>query len=834
MLTINHTPKDILDRWATKIVRKKDCFINNKGSSEANDKGESYDPQNYSDDIVLWVAPPDCLRLEFEDTPKRNTKYIQQCEAAAKAKGIQYCITEHKGGKSQYFNAFNIKGMPVNEDNNQAKKLLANELLSQEAKQNLDTSNLGWTFSPVIGHSHWKQKYNGAEHKIIRGTHPLDQKNTYPKRLITKLKKKLSKPSKVTATTDDDSAWMEDFFINYCCNNMLPSGSRHFTVEKNMAALLCHRKDWSDIKNKYLKTQKRSSDSFLGWERSIKQGNYDQPNVGEMVNFITGYGVKYNIPQRKIGEKILVSEYFDISKYSNNLENHHKKHPFFYDSSRQFWIWNDDKKRYERCDEVDLINSLEESYPIRGETVNPKLRANYINGFRDVGRKHLPQEPPIEWMQFGKWVHDIKTGKQFIASPSYFFVNPIPWEVGDTADTPTMDAIFEQWVGKQYVETLKEILAYCCYRSYPLQYVFCLHGKGSNGKGRYLALLSKFLGSDNTVSTELELINNNNFEQGRLQHKLVALMGETERGFMNKSARIKSLCGQDLIRAERKYVGAIDFVNYAKIIINTNNLPDSSDDSDGFYRRWFIIEWTRKFPVGADPLDLIPEYEYNNLARYCVDRIRVILKKRLLTNQPTPEEAERKYKEVSNPLPFFIEQFYDREVDSYTLFADFYTKYAVYLDRNNKRSVTKYKVSKELSSMGLMVSKSWKTWLGVGRTDTFVEGIDINNTKFANWLTKKPSPPYPPEPISTFQKSIPNVKILSPKRQIGSGGSVLPNSNKKTSITDGINNQWATLQDNGNNCRTCNSRTTKTYEGKTVCKDHFTELLDIQPNKHRP
>jgi hypothetical protein len=40
----------------------------------------------------------------------------------------------------------------------------------------------------MIGHPHWKPKYKGAIHKIMRGRHPLDQVNEYPKDLSTRIK----------------------------------------------------------------------------------------------------------------------------------------------------------------------------------------------------------------------------------------------------------------------------------------------------------------------------------------------------------------------------------------------------------------------------------------------------------------------------------------------------------------------------------------------------------------------------------------------------------------------------------------------------------------------
>ena len=170
--------KQILDKYATLVVKKDAIWKDGNGVAQVNqDKSLEYANTTYSEDIVLWVAPKDCLRIEFEskDTNKIR-RWINETEAACKALELDYCITDHKG-KSPYLNIFNLKNIPVNEDNKFAKLLLASTLLSFEAKRLLDKTNLGWTLSPVIGHEHWKPKYKGAKHKILRGMNPLEQKN---------------------------------------------------------------------------------------------------------------------------------------------------------------------------------------------------------------------------------------------------------------------------------------------------------------------------------------------------------------------------------------------------------------------------------------------------------------------------------------------------------------------------------------------------------------------------------------------------------------------------------------------------------------------------------
>ena len=94
--------------------------------------------------------------------------------------------------------------------------------------------------------------------------------------------------------------------------------------------------------------------------------------------------------------------------------------------------------------------------------------------------------------------------------------------------------------------------------------------------------------------------------------------------------------------------------NYAKIIIASNSLPSSDDTSEGFYRRWHIIDFPNEFPEGKDITLTIPNIEYRNLARKVMEILPKLLERGCFSNQGTIMERKRKYQMASNPLPYFI------------------------------------------------------------------------------------------------------------------------------------------------------------------------------------
>jgi len=299
--------KKILDKWASVVVDKEAIWTNKEGVSQVNqNKIRHYEEHGFKGTEVLWVAPKDSLVFEFEDEKSRNERYITEIESASKSLGFDYVITGH-GGKSDYFRMFNIKNIPLGEDNHHAKLLLFDYLMPASAKNQLDRTNLGWTLSPVIDAPHWKKKYNGAIHKILRGINPLEHKNEYPKELLKQLKKQKKVVKNKYEKVRFSDAWVEDFF-NYCCENKLPAGARHIIIEKNLAVFLLNHPDRDKFKGRYYKAQDRKHDSLRTWELAILRGQYSELSAGELANFIKEYSIPFNIPKKKIEESIANKE----------------------------------------------------------------------------------------------------------------------------------------------------------------------------------------------------------------------------------------------------------------------------------------------------------------------------------------------------------------------------------------------------------------------------------------------------------------------------------------------------------------------------------------------
>lgn len=416
-----------------------------------------------------------------------------------------------------------------------------------------------------------------------------------------------------------------------------------------------------------------------------------------------------------------------ISLFTDKItmaKNFYKIQPIYYDHAGLFWLWNNEMKYWKMFDEVDIMNVMYER--IGADTISSSERNEILQALKQVGRMNKPLDLPKTWIQFKNGIIDLNNEFVFIEpSPKYFAVNPIPWNIGKSKDTPNMDRIFSEWVGEDNVKTLYEILAYCLLMDYPIHRIFCFIGGGLNGKSKFLDLLRMFIGQENCCSTELDTLITSRFEVTRLHKKLVCQMGETNFSELSKTSILKKLSGGDLIGFEYKNKTPFEEKNYGKIIISTNNLPATTDKTIGFYRRWMIIDFPNTFTEKKDILLEIPDVEYENLALKSISILNELLNKREFHKEGTIEERMQRYENKSNFLEKFMKEFTQDKYDGYITKADFYKKFTAWCKDNRHREMSETMVGLSLKKLGIAENRKHFDWLfdGNGGYARIWEGI---------------------------------------------------------------------------------------------------------------
>jgi len=587
---------------------------------------------------------------------------------------------------------------------------------------------------------------SGKEYKIIKDV-PIAKisenfirsifKEYIDKNEGTELKDKSSFP---IDTKKRDSPFIKNCNVpDYVLNNpMKKNTSKNWKLFPYIIDILNARQVSSTLYERLAKIQEHDLGAVKGWVIKAKEGKLAKTSCQKMRNYLDRFHPELKekicgecklykkLKKEEEKEEKRKSEVIDKAiKYFSDKRNLAKQfleiQPLFYDKNKIWWVWDKECFKWEIIDDVDILNSI--SNVSSADTINSKEKNEILESLKQISRLNKPKEIPECWVQFKNKIYDIETEEEINASSTFFVTNPIGWKLGESEETQIIDCLFESWVGKEHKEELYEVLAFCLIPNYFIHRIICFIGSGANGKSTFMKILRKFIGDENICSTSLDLLMKTRFEGAKLLKKLVCIMGETNFNTIKKTDFIKKLSGEDVVGGEMKGKNPFDFKNYAKLIMATNSLPMTEDKTEGFYRRWKIIDFKNKFEIEKDVLSEISDEEYNNLALKCFNIAKRLWEERIFTNDGNFEERKQKYEEKSNPMIKFLENNYIRDINGDVLFSEFFELLNDFLDNGGYRKLTIPSVSKQLKEEGFDI----KTKTIKGNTAKYIIGLNITN-----------------------------------------------------------------------------------------------------------
>ena len=203
-----------------------------------------------------------------------------------------------------------------------------------------------------------------------------------------------------------------------------------------------------------------------------------------------------------------------------------------------------------------------------------------------------------------------------------------------------------------------DFIAYCLWRYYKFNVWMLFNGAGQNGKSTLINLIRRFLGGHNVSGENLQRLLDNRFAAAGLFQKLANVDADLSGDLLKNTGILKKLTGNDLFPAENKFLPPFQFVNYAKLLFSCNEMPKTTDETDAFFRRLVIINFTIQFFGTAEDPNLLdklstPE-ELSGLLRVVLARLPKVLKNGIRpTNAKMIEYTYEKYLGNIDPAEIF-------------------------------------------------------------------------------------------------------------------------------------------------------------------------------------
>ena len=216
------------------------------------------------------------------------------------------------------------------------------------------------------------------------------------------------------------------------------------------------------------------------------------------------------------------------------------------------------------------------------------------------------------------------------------------------------------------IYTVLEMMASCLLKTNKFHKAVMMIGSGQNGKSVCLNYLTHLLGPKNVSDVPIQTLAHERFGVAELYCKLANIFADIESTELRATGKIKVLVSDDAIYAERKNRDPFYFNNYAKLIFSANRFPQVQDQSDGFFRRFIIINWSRQFTSEERDSDLLSKLiakdeEVSFIFSFLVTLANRLSKRGRFLYESSTSALRREWTKHSDPIQMFIDQMIEDE-----------------------------------------------------------------------------------------------------------------------------------------------------------------------------
>lgn len=332
--------------------------------------------------------------------------------------------------------------------------------------------------------------------------------------------------------------------------------------------------------------------------------------------------------------------------------------------------------------------------------------------------------PSLELINFENGILNLKTGQLDHHTPDVIFTNKLPVKYDPNAKCPKILKFLAEVLHAEDVPVIQEFVGYCLYRRYCFAKALMALGGGSNGKSTLLRLVEILFGRENVATPPLQKLLYNRFAAAELFGKLTNIHADLPPTPLAQTGVFKTLTGGDTIYAERKHQNPFNFVNYAKLIYSANELPQTADLTEAFWRRWIIIEFPNTFPEGDPKTDphilkkLTAPEELSGFLNWALEGLKRLLENGKFTPTKTRTQIEEEWIIRTDSLRAFVRKCVARDPACFVTKEDFYNAYQGFCADNDAPVVDKSLVGRRLPTLihvvgftpkiGGKQSRAWK------------------------------------------------------------------------------------------------------------------------------
>ena len=210
------------------------------------------------------------------------------------------------------------------------------------------------------------------------------------------------------------------------------------------------------------------------------------------------------------------------------------------------------------------------------------------------------------------------------------------------------------------IKRLQEWAGYCFYPQVKIQKCLYLKGSGDNGKSIFLNTIAAMLGK---ACGRLEITEiYERFRSCDLQGKFANICADIRTDCLDN--KFKEIIDGNPIIGEQKFKSHFTFQPFAKFLFSANNFLPTKDRSHGFFKRFDVVEFKKKFSKDEINPNLQDELlkELSAIFLWAMDGLdRLKHNNWKLTESTEFDETKKQFQEDVNPIVTFIDEKCDKE-----------------------------------------------------------------------------------------------------------------------------------------------------------------------------
>lgn len=265
-------------------------------------------------------------------------------------------------------------------------------------------------------------------------------------------------------------------------------------------------------------------------------------------------------------------------------------------------------------------------------------------------------------------VYNLATKELIPYNKSHLFTSKSPINFVRGAICPIFIKALREIVcdDEELLMCIQEIFGYTLINNTKGERAFYFIGVGSNGKSFCAEVLTKIVGISNVSNIQLSKFSEKFGIEG-LVNKSLNIANENELGGAISTENLKAIVSGDRTNISRKYKGSIDYKSTCKMIFLLNTLPDTLDNTHGYYRKILIVPFNRVFrseEMDKNLLEKVSE-ELSGILNWALEGAeRLISNDYKFTESKAIEKITKAYKADQNPVESFYKEILIYEEES--------------------------------------------------------------------------------------------------------------------------------------------------------------------------